>query len=177
VIRLVTQFDDPRSRAAVATPTCGGCCCCCCCCLATTLAASSYIGMSLRSIATRGKPAEERDARLKRASIWAPIVGVIAVGLAAVLALLVGAAVVAVGVLVFFAAWWALLYWCYRAVRAHAAAVRAVVVVVVTSLAFALELAIGGSIVVNAPAAYVVLALVAAVVAIVFEYLHFFRQT
>ena len=37
--RLVTQFDDARTRATVATPTC-----CCCCCVGSILTAT---GVSL----------------------------------------------------------------------------------------------------------------------------------
>ncbi len=45
MIRLVTQFDDTRIRATVATPTCGSSSCCCCCCLATVLTTSTLTAM------------------------------------------------------------------------------------------------------------------------------------
>jgi hypothetical protein len=41
MIKLVTQFDNEKSRMALATPTCGACSCCCCCCLISTLAVSA----------------------------------------------------------------------------------------------------------------------------------------
>ena len=52
MIRLVTQFDDAETRAAVATPTCGGCCCCCCCVativtLGTVVVGSVLFGIEL----------------------------------------------------------------------------------------------------------------------------------
>ncbi|MCS7091918.1 MAG: hypothetical protein NZM26_01030 [Patescibacteria group bacterium] len=40
MIRLVSQFDDDKARASVATPTCGPCCSCSCCCIATALTSS-----------------------------------------------------------------------------------------------------------------------------------------
>ena len=41
MIKLVTQFDNEKSRLSLATPTWGGCCCCCCCCIISTFAAAS----------------------------------------------------------------------------------------------------------------------------------------
>ncbi len=41
MIKLVTQFDNEKSRLSLATPTCGACCCCCCCCIISTFAAAS----------------------------------------------------------------------------------------------------------------------------------------
>lgn len=43
VNRLVTQFDEQRSRATAATPTCGGCCCCCCCCCVASVLTSTAV--------------------------------------------------------------------------------------------------------------------------------------
>lgn len=40
--RQITQFDNDRNNATVATPTCSSCCCCCCC-LITTLASSTIL--------------------------------------------------------------------------------------------------------------------------------------
>jgi hypothetical protein len=180
MIRLVTQFDNPRSRAAVATPTCG-CCCCCCCCVASTVAASSYIAMSLREIATRPTAgaqgeAEEQDLALRRAAVWAPIVGCLSIALAAIAGLVLGSVDGTLGVLAFLAAWFALLFWCYRAVRAGSAVGRAVLVVLVWVVAFLIELAVGGSLVVSSAGAYLLLALIVAVAAIVIEYRLIFRR-
>ena len=41
MIKLVTQFDNEKTKMSLATPTCGACCCCCCCCIASTFAAAS----------------------------------------------------------------------------------------------------------------------------------------
>lgn len=51
MLRLVSQFDNSKIRASVATPTCGGCCCCCCCCVVTTLASSIITARNLGKLA------------------------------------------------------------------------------------------------------------------------------
>lgn len=53
--RLVTQFDDTRTRTTIATPTCGGCCCCCCCCVASTLAVSSVTALNVGGLTAENK--------------------------------------------------------------------------------------------------------------------------
>ncbi|MEI6222354.1 MAG: hypothetical protein WCP97_06330 [bacterium] len=47
MLRLVTQFDNEKMRASVATPTCGPCCSCCCCCVVTTLSSSIITSRNL----------------------------------------------------------------------------------------------------------------------------------
>ena len=52
MIRLVHQFDDPRTRPSAAAPKSdsGGdapCCCCCCCCIVTIIAASLLTARSM----------------------------------------------------------------------------------------------------------------------------------
>ena len=49
MIRLTHQFDDPRARATVASPTVGGCCCCCCCCIVTSLGACALTARAVGS--------------------------------------------------------------------------------------------------------------------------------
>jgi len=39
MIRLVSQFDNERTRTSLATPTCAGCCCSCCCFVNTIILA------------------------------------------------------------------------------------------------------------------------------------------
>lgn len=53
MIRLVNQFDDPRSPGGVATPSCCGpaCCSCCCCCLVTTLTSATFTGVHVHGTA------------------------------------------------------------------------------------------------------------------------------
>jgi hypothetical protein len=53
MIRLVQQFDDPRTRPSAAAPKSEGCCCCCCCCLATMIGASV---LTARSVGKGFKP-------------------------------------------------------------------------------------------------------------------------
>ncbi|HZS37852.1 MAG TPA: hypothetical protein VFF06_13535 [Polyangia bacterium] len=53
MIRLVQQFDDPRTRPSAAAPKSEGCCCCCCCCLATMVGASV---LTARSVGKGFKP-------------------------------------------------------------------------------------------------------------------------
>lgn len=50
MLRLVSQFDNEKMRASVATPTCGPCCSCCCCCVVTTLASSIITSRNLGKI-------------------------------------------------------------------------------------------------------------------------------
>ena len=50
MLRLVSQFDNEKMRASVATPTCGPCCSCCCCCIVTTLASSIITSRNLGKI-------------------------------------------------------------------------------------------------------------------------------
>ncbi len=50
MLRLVSQFDNEKMRASVATPTCGPCCCCSCCCIVTTLASSIITSRNLGKI-------------------------------------------------------------------------------------------------------------------------------
>ncbi len=47
--RLVTQFDDRRTRATLATPTC--CCCCCCCCVASVVTATAVTALNAHELA------------------------------------------------------------------------------------------------------------------------------
>jgi hypothetical protein len=54
--RQITQFDNDRNNATVATPTCSSCCCCCCC-LTTTLASSTILARRVNK--------EAREKRIK----------------------------------------------------------------------------------------------------------------
>jgi hypothetical protein len=49
MIRLVHQFDTPRTRPSVAAPKSGGCTCCCCCCIVT------FVGASVLTAAAVGR--------------------------------------------------------------------------------------------------------------------------
>jgi hypothetical protein len=52
--RQITQFDNDRNNATVATPTCSSCCCCCCC-LTTTLASSTILARRINQEARQKK--------------------------------------------------------------------------------------------------------------------------
>lgn len=41
MIKLVSQFDNEKTKMSLATPTCGACCCCCCCCVVSTITSVS----------------------------------------------------------------------------------------------------------------------------------------
>ena len=60
MIRLVHQFDDPRTRASVASPKSSGCSCCCCCCVAT-LIGSSVLTARAVGIGFRPRPLGDTD--------------------------------------------------------------------------------------------------------------------
>jgi hypothetical protein len=53
MIRLVHQFDDPRTRPSAAAPKSAACSSCCCCCIATVLGASI---LTARSVGQGFKP-------------------------------------------------------------------------------------------------------------------------
>ncbi|MCL1983569.1 MAG: hypothetical protein FWG53_10875, partial [Clostridiales bacterium] len=40
MVKLISQFDNEKSKLTVATPTCGACCCCCCCCIVSAIIAT-----------------------------------------------------------------------------------------------------------------------------------------
>jgi hypothetical protein len=62
MIKLVTQFDNEKSKIALATPTCGACCgcCSCCCCLISTLAVSAFSARSF-ALLTRNNEIPPED--------------------------------------------------------------------------------------------------------------------
>jgi hypothetical protein len=73
--RQITQFDNDRTNATIATPTCSSCCCCCCC-LTTTLASSTILARRINK--------EAREKRIKDpvgltllAALFLPVIGVI----------------------------------------------------------------------------------------------------
>lgn len=99
--RLVTQFDDSRLRATVATPTCSSCCCCCCC-VATIISTSAVTAMNLSDLNddAHAGPAK-RSLSVLAAVLALPIslaigvavafsgVGIVAIGIVAVIWLLI----------------------------------------------------------------------------------------
>lgn len=53
MIRLVHQFDTPKTRPVAAAPKSGGCCCCCCCCLVTIAGACVITARAVGSAPAR----------------------------------------------------------------------------------------------------------------------------
>jgi len=74
MLRLVSQFDNERIRASVATPTCGPCCCCCCCCIVTTLTSSIITSRNLGKLA-EGQTSNQTPPRIKTSKLRARLAG------------------------------------------------------------------------------------------------------
>ena len=78
MIRLVSQFDEPRRRSAVATPSC-----CCCCCLVTTLTSASLTAVHVDGTAVRNfVHGPRRKAITAAAAISVAVAGIASVLLA-----------------------------------------------------------------------------------------------
>jgi integral membrane sensor domain MASE1 len=71
--RQITQFDNERSSASVATPTCSSCCCCCCC-LTTTLASSTLLARRINQEAKQKKIKDPIGLTLL-AALFLPVIG------------------------------------------------------------------------------------------------------
>jgi hypothetical protein len=162
MIRLVCQFDDPATRASIATPTCGGSCssCCCCCCVATAISSSAYTAMNLRRYAF------ELEADTGQSpSPWPEILGALALAQAIAL----GIALVYLGIggwvaLVAPADWFVTLLALYTWLRAEAWRYAAATVIL-TALAALLEVLLGAGFLVRGTGgivAYLLLACAAA---------------
>jgi len=136
VIRLATQFDPPSHRAAVATPTCGGCSCCCCCCVVTLVGASAFTARDAQR--TLHRTVEARP----EAETWrSPLPGVVG-ALALSVALILGVLTVSIGALAVvlgLGVWFALVAAAYRGAGHPSPWGRSVVVVVIGSVALVIE--------------------------------------
>lgn len=132
--RLVTQFDDKRTRATVATPTC----CCCCCCVASFVTTETVTVLNTLELLDRApKPVTMRSSTSRTAGAFfalpLAVLGGIAAGLLFSFVHRDGAA--AVGLIAGMAAWCALLALTYRNLGlARRAGVIAVTIVVGTAL-------------------------------------------
>ena len=66
MIKLISQFDNEKTRLSLATPTCcGGCCCCCCCCLVSTIAVGNISARNFGKMVREEFP--EDDEKIKKA--------------------------------------------------------------------------------------------------------------
>jgi hypothetical protein len=168
MIRLVCQFDDPETRASVATPTCGGCCssCCCCCCVATAISTSAYTAMNLRRYAL------ELEADTGRSpSPWPEIFGALA--LAQAIALGIALAYLGIGAwaaIVALVDWFVTLLALYSWVRAEAWGYAAATIVL-APFAVLLEVLVGAGFVLGGAGGIVAYVLLACVVAAGLSYL------
>ena len=81
MIKLVSQFDNEKSRISLATPTCcGGCCCCCCCCLISTIATASISARNFGELVKERYPDDDKKVKsAKRIGFLYPVVILIAV--------------------------------------------------------------------------------------------------
>ncbi len=159
MIRLVTQFDPPHTRASAATPTCScSSCSCCSCCVGTAVASTVF---TAASVYHRGKEEEE----VESARRW----GAVALGLVALPAA-VGLGIVALqsfgasGALVFYLVWLVLVAAAYRLVRAEAWLGRTLGVIAIATAFGFLEFLVGVG--VEASTGYFVVELIAAAIAI-----------
>ena len=58
MIKLVTQFDNEKSKLSLATPTCGGSSCCSCCCIISTFAVANISARNFGDYAQKLIPNE-----------------------------------------------------------------------------------------------------------------------
>lgn len=138
MIRLVTQFDRPTARAAVATPTCGGCCCCCCC-VVTAAASSIYLAVSAQLALSRAR--QEAPERVRLGSPFPGLFGFFALP-AGIVVMLLGAYVgLEAGIVLFgVAAWYGLIVLAYWGAGHRHPWIRATAVAVAVATVFMIEL-------------------------------------
>jgi hypothetical protein len=164
VIKLVTQFDHADTRASAATPTCGGCCCCCCC-IASLISTSAFTAMHLRVHARR----------LKQTTGTSPsprpeIAGALALPSALVFTAIFAQSGSEGSTLVLgTTAWFLILLGLYRWVQAKRPWVPALVTVAIGGALLFGELVVALAVLADI-GAYLFLALVFSIIAIVFEY-------
>jgi len=141
LIRLVTQFDPPTARPAVATPTCccAGCSCCCCC-IVTAISASIYTAFNAQGVHRRVQA--ETPERVQPGSPLPGLLGFFALpgGLLAMWLVSQGLLTIGAGVLVFgLGAWFGLVGLAYRTAGHPGPWGRAAVLVALCSVAFVIE--------------------------------------
>ena len=74
MIKLITQFDNEKSKLSLATPTCGCCSCCCCCCVVSTFAAASISARNFGNYVEKNLPNEPKKIKTARTfGFWFPI--------------------------------------------------------------------------------------------------------
>ena len=133
--RLVTQFDDQRTRAAVATPTC----CCCCCCVASIVTSTAVTVLNAHDLVDQAQMPPSTGWLYRMAALLAlPLAVLVATAAGLLFAVVDKPAADWVGIVAFFVAWPALLTLLYRGLgRRRSAKVVAITVVFGTALFFA----------------------------------------
>lgn len=110
--RLVTQFDDTRTRATVATPTC---CCCCCCCVASIVTSTAVTVLNAHQLAGQtDMPRAQRWAYRIWALVALPLAVLVGTGVALLFEVVDRPDAYWAGLFGFMAAWAALLRLLYR---------------------------------------------------------------
>jgi hypothetical protein len=110
VIRLVHQFDEPRTRATVAAPKSSGMCCCCCCCVVTLLSSSIVTARAVGRVAPSGAPVpalspEDAAVVTLRPTFWWKALGFFLLPLAILVGILFGQADMKLGIAAFVSAY------------------------------------------------------------------------
>lgn len=109
--RLVTQFDDERTRATVATPTC----CCCCCCVASIVTSTAVTVLNAHELARQAEMTEAKRWLYRIAALVVlPLAVLVAIGVGLLFAVVDKPDAPWAGVVAFLAAWPALLALLYR---------------------------------------------------------------
>lgn len=109
--RLVTQFDDTRTSATVATPTC----CCCCCCFASIISSTAVTVLNVHELAGQTEMPEPRRWLYRFGALVAlPLAVLLATGAGLLFAIVDKPDSDWVGVAAFLLAWPALLVALYR---------------------------------------------------------------
>ena len=142
MMRLVTQFDDRRTRATVATPTC---CCCCCCCVASIVSTTVVTVLNVNDVARETQAPEPRRWLCVVAAVAALPVALFAAGAANALTQDEGGLGTGAGLIAFFVAWTAALVLVYRQAGLASPSRPVGVTVLVGTLLFFVELFVAGS--------------------------------
>ncbi len=140
--RLVTQFDDKRLRATVATPTC----CCCCCCVATVLTSTALSTLNVHELAGKVDMPESTRWLLRVVALTALPLAVVASIAAAWLASLASDELAwLAGVVAFFGAWAAILAAAYKPLRTRSRGAVVAFTVIVGTVMFCGEFILGAA--------------------------------
>jgi hypothetical protein len=151
MMRLVTQFDDRRTRATVATPTC---CCCCCCCVASIVSTTVVTVLNVNDVALEAQAPAARRWLCVTAAVAALPVALFAAGAATALTEDESGLGTGIGLIAFFVVWTAALVLAYREAGLRSTSRPVGVTVTLGTLLFAVELFVAGSYLVDSEAGF-----------------------